>query len=181
MVAKRPNSKRNLDMAIRRLSGNDEAYVRSRTILANAIVASLMPEGVVKGGSALKIRFGDFGTRATTDLDAARASKLEVFVEKFEEALRKGWEGFEGRLITLEPAHPHGVPEGYVMQPFTVKLSYRGSAWCSVSFELGHNEIGDAENPDYLEPTDANNILTALGFPSLPAIPTMGLHHQIAQ
>lgn len=31
MVAKRPNSKRNLDMALRRIGGADEDYVRRRT------------------------------------------------------------------------------------------------------------------------------------------------------
>ena len=181
MVGKRPNSKRNLDMAIRRLGGDNEGYVRRRTVIANAIVSSLMPDGVVKGGSALKIRFGDIETRSTTDLDAAHVSCLREFTQKFERSLAEGWEGFEGRLIPIEPAHPHGVPESYVMQPFEVKLSYRGSPWCTVSVELGHNEIGDAEQPDYLEPTDANEILEALGFPRLPTIPTMGLHYQIAQ
>jgi len=38
MVAKRPNSKRNLDMALRRIGGVDEDYVRRRTVVANAIV-----------------------------------------------------------------------------------------------------------------------------------------------
>ena len=36
-----------------------DAYVHARTVMANAIVASLLPDGVVKGGSALKMRFGD--------------------------------------------------------------------------------------------------------------------------
>ena len=87
MVAKRPNSKRNLDMALRRIGGVDEDYVRRRTVVANAIVASMMPDGAVKGGSAMKIRFGDAATRASTDLDAARATSLEIFVGKLEDAL----------------------------------------------------------------------------------------------
>lgn len=181
MVAKRPNSKRNLDMALRRLGGGDEGYVRRRTAVANAIVASLMPDGAVKGGSALKMRFGEEGTRATTDLDAARSSSLDEFVRSFERRLDEGWEGFEGRLVPTEPAHPRGVPEGYVMQPFDVKLSYRGGAWCTVSFELGHDEVGDADDPDLVEPVVANDALLSLGFPALPPIPTMALHHQIAQ
>ncbi|MBQ2681481.1 MAG: hypothetical protein IJF97_06045 [Eggerthellaceae bacterium] len=67
MVAKRPNSKRNLDMALRRVGGTDEDYVRRRTLVANAIVASLMPDGAVKGGSAMKVRFGEDATRASTE------------------------------------------------------------------------------------------------------------------
>lgn len=42
MAMKRPNSKRNLDMAIRRLGSADEDYVANRTLIANAIVGSLM-------------------------------------------------------------------------------------------------------------------------------------------
>lgn len=180
MAVRRPNSKRNLDMAIRRLGG-DDGYVRRRTSVANAVVASLLPDGAVKGGSALKIRFGESGTRATTDLDAARASDLNAYVRALEQALDNGWEGFEGRLVPAKPAHPRGVPEGYVMRPYGVKLSYLGGAWCTVTLELGHDEIGDADDPDFIEPADANHTLAALGFPVLPPVPTMALHHQIAQ
>jgi hypothetical protein len=35
------------------------------------------------------------------------------------------------------------------MQPFDVKIDYRGTPWCTVKFELGHNEIGDAEGPEH--------------------------------
>lgn len=181
MVAKRPNSKRNLDMALRRIGGVDEDYVRRRTLLANAIVASLMPNGAVKGGTAIKIRFGDDSTRASTDLDAARSSGLDEFVRLFEDALIRGWCGFHGRVVSLPPAQPRNVPQGYVMQPFDVKLSYLGSSWCTVSLELGFNEIGDADKPDLIEPVDANVILNCLGFPSLDPIPVMPLHYQVAQ
>lgn len=50
-----------------------------------------------------------------------------------------------------------------------------------MSLELGHDEIGDADDPDYLVPADANRILAQIGFPELGPIPTMPLHHQIAQ
>jgi len=181
MVAKRPNSKRNLDMALRRIGGVDEDYVRRRTVVANAIVASLMPDGAVKGGSAMKIRFGDEATRASTDLDAARATGLDDFVGGLEDALAEGWCGIGGRVEPLSPAHPRNVPQGYVMRPFDVKLTYLGTLWCTVSLELGHDEIGDADEPDYLVPVDANRILAQIGFPELGPIPTMPLHHQIAQ
>ena len=66
---KKPNSMRHLDDAIRRLSGNTpQGFMQARTVMANAIVASMLPDGVVKGGSALKMRFGDAETRFTTDL-----------------------------------------------------------------------------------------------------------------
>lgn len=181
MVAKRPNSKRNLDIALRRMGGADEEYVRRRTLVANAVVGHLMPIGAVKGGSAMKIRFGDASTRASTDLDAARGEDLNTFVRELGDALAEGWYGFEGRISPREPAHPEDVPEGYVMRPYDVKMSYLGSPWCTVQLELGHNEIGDADDPDMVAPADANTILTSMGFPELGPVPTMTLHHQIAQ
>lgn len=181
MAVKRPNSKRNLDMAIRRMGSGDADYLRMRTLLANVIVAQLMPDGVVKGGSALKIRFGDGVTRATTDLDAARASSLGVFVSTFEANLERGWNGFTARLVARKPANPVDVPSAYVMHPYEVKISYLGSAWCTVEFELGHDEIGDADEPDMVEPTEASCILQAMGFPAPNLIPLMPLHYQIAQ
>lgn len=178
---KTPNSKRNLDMAIRRMGVTDEDYIRMRAMLANAIVAQMMPEGAVKGGSALKIRFGDDCTRATTDLDAAGKGSLTAFVSDFGERLANGWNGFTARLVPREPASPESVPAAYVMQPFDVKLDYLKGAWCTVVFELGHNEIGDADEPEMVYPAEANRMLETMGFPDLEPIPLMPLHHQIAQ
>lgn len=49
---KKPNSMRHLDDAIRRLSGNTpQGFMQARTVMANAIVASMLPDGVVKGGT----------------------------------------------------------------------------------------------------------------------------------
>lgn len=167
-------------MAIRRIAGDDE-YPRVRSLIANVIVCQLMPQGCVKGGTALKIRFGNEGTRATTDLDAARATALEDFTNQFAKNLEAGWEGFTARLVRRKPAEPIGVPMQYVMQPFDVKLSYLSSPWCTIQFELGFNEIGDADKPDYIASTDVSRILTCMGFPEPQAIPVMSLSYQIAQ
>lgn len=51
---KGPNSMRHLDDAIRRLCGGaPQDFVRARTVMANAIVASMLPDGVVKGGGTV--------------------------------------------------------------------------------------------------------------------------------
>jgi hypothetical protein len=178
---KRPNSKRNLDMAIIRLAGSNENFPRTRSIIANAIVGQMLPGGVVKGGSSLKIRYGDASTRATTDLDAARARDIDAFVGELEAALEAGWNGFTGQLVVRKPATPKRVPAQYVMQPFQVKLSYLGRAWCSVELEVGHNEIGDADAPELVEPAEANALLAQMGFPPLGPIALMPLHFQVAQ
>ena len=54
--AKRPNSRRNLDIAIDRLcaSTGDEPG-RVKRLLATAIVGQMLPDGAAKGGNALKI------------------------------------------------------------------------------------------------------------------------------
>ena len=143
----RPNSRRNLDIAIERLAKDSDEAVRIRRTMANAIVGQLLPDGAVKGGSSLKLRFGDGATRFSRDLDTARASDIENYVAKLEDALLPGWNGFTGKLGPGKPAKPKGVPTRYVMQPFEVKLSYNGKSWITVPLEVGHNEIGDAEDP----------------------------------
>lgn len=82
---KRPNSRRNLDFAMERLFGRDELPAK-RAIMANAIVAQMLPDGSVKGGSAIKMRLGDGATRYTTDLDVARASTMEDFETELDAA-----------------------------------------------------------------------------------------------
>lgn len=52
-----PNSRVNLDRAINRFAGNPQQGESLRNTFANAIVAQMMPEGVVKGGSAMKFRY----------------------------------------------------------------------------------------------------------------------------
>ena len=176
---KTPNSRRNLDEAIKRAHGED--YLRARTAMANAIVGQLLPEGVVKGGSALKLRFGNAATRFTTDLDAARVHDIEVFIENLENRLSEGWCGFTGHVVPRSPAHPRDVPEQYVMQPFDVKLSYNGKSWLTVPLEVGHDELGDADEVEYGLAEDVAALFEAVGLPAPGPSPLMPLHHQIAQ
>ncbi len=180
-MAKRPNSRRNLDIAIERIAGRGRDFVQARTIMADAVVAQMLPDGAVKGGSALKLRFGDEGTRFSEDLDTARASDIEEYIGALSNALEEGWQGFTGVAVRREPAAPAGVPASYVMQPYDVKLSYLGKSWATVPLEVGHNEIGDAEEPDMIVPQDAARLFEALGFEPPSAIPVMRLSHQISQ
>lgn len=182
MTAKRPNSLRHLDDAIRRqCGGGQDAYLRLRTVMANAVVAQMLPDGVIKGGAAIKMRYGNASTRYTTDLDTATATDPDAYAESLGEALARGWEGFSGRVVAREPAHPRGVPAEYVMRPFDVRLSYLGKPWCTVQLEVGHNEIGDADSSDWVELSDAAEALTSLGFPAPGSAPLMPLEHQVAQ
>ncbi len=149
--------------------------------MANAIVANALPNGVIKGGTAIKMRFGDNKTRFTTDLDTATATDPTLYAMQLGQALSQGWEGFTGRVVPREPASPNGVPNKYVMQPFDVKLSYMGKPWCTVPLEVGHNEIGDADIAEWIKPADAASLFEAVGFPAPGKAPLMPLCHQIAQ
>ncbi len=100
-----PNSVRHLDNAIRRIAGQD-GYVGARTLIANAIVAHLLPDGVVKGGSSLKFRYGDSTTRFTTDLDTARRVEIDQFLQDLAAALDEGWCDFTGRVVVGRQAKP---------------------------------------------------------------------------
>jgi len=181
MSDKVPNSRRNLDIAIDRILGREANPLQVRTLLANTIVGQLLPKGAVKGGSALKLRYGNKTTRFTRDLDAARHGELDSFINELGAALSIGWNGFTGRVVKKEPAKPKGIPGEYIMQPFEIKLSYLGKSWLTVPFEVGHDEIGDTETPDYFISQDIVGLFIKLGFPAPNPIALMPIHHQIAQ
>jgi hypothetical protein len=67
------------------------------------------------------------------------------------------------------------------MQPFEVKLAYNQKSWLTVPLELGHDEIGDAGDPDYVIARDVVELFLELGFPAPAPVALMPLHHQIAQ
>jgi hypothetical protein len=116
-----PTSVRSLEQRIRNLEGSDGLALRRRVGMALVVVGQMLPEGAIKGGSAMALRFGR-GTRFTQDLDAARVQPLARFRSDFEDSLAAGWAGFTGRLIEKAAPRPPGVPAAYVMQPFEVKL-----------------------------------------------------------
>ncbi len=178
---KPPNSRVNLDKAIERHFGTDAQFVEARSILANAIVGQFLPDGVAKGGSALKLRFGTHGFRATRDLDAARRGGIADFERILGERLRAGWNGFSGTVAPGRRARPRGVPGEYVMQPFEVRLSYNGKSWCTVELEVGHDEIGDADDPEFFLSPDVASMFETLGLPKPSPVPLMPIPFQIAQ
>ncbi|MBK8461809.1 MAG: nucleotidyl transferase AbiEii/AbiGii toxin family protein [Nigerium sp.] len=140
----------------------------------------MLPEGAIKGGTATTLRCGR-GTRFTRDLDAARVQPLAEFRSDFEDSLAAGWAGFTGRLVEKAAPRPPAVPTGYVMQPFEVKLDYRGRPWCTLRFELGHNEIGDADDPEYQVAPDLVGLFTEVGLEAPRPVPVMRSDHQVAQ
>ena len=181
-MKKRPNSRRNLDMALQRLYGVGANLVQVRMAMANTIVGQMLPDVVIKGGTSLRLRYGRRNSRYTVDCDVAKRIDIDVFVSGLKAALATGWNGFSGDLVAKRHASPKGVPAEYVMRPFDVKLSYLGRSWCTVLLEVGTNEVGLADAPE-MRPVadDIKELFTALGFPAPDPLPLMPLAFQVAQ
>lgn len=177
-----PNSKVNLDRAIERFAGDSIRAAELRGLMANAIVAQMIGGGVVKGGTGLRFRYGDKLTRMTMDLDTAWKTGLEEFLVDLRGKLERGWNGFSGEIRILRQASPRGIPFEYVMQPCDVKLKYRGASWYTVNLEIGHNEIGDANECDQVEiPEVLEKLFEFAALPKPSPIPAMRLEYQVAQ
>ncbi|MGO4246469.1 nucleotidyl transferase AbiEii/AbiGii toxin family protein [Paenarthrobacter sp. RAF54_2] len=89
--------------------------------------------------------------------------------------------GFTGRLAERKAPKPKGIPSSYVMKPFDVKLDYEGKPWCTAPFELGHNEIGDADDPEFALAPSISEMFTSAGLPAPDPVAVMPADHQIAQ
>lgn len=178
---RRPNSKVNLDRAIQRLYGTQARYVEIRSIIANAVVEQFLPQGVVKGGSALRLRYGLDNTRVTIDFDTAHRNDIEDFISTIETGLKAGWSGFTGEVIRRTPATPKDIPAQYVMQPFDVKLRYMKQPWCTVRLEVGYDEIGDAQVAEEFIADDILDVFKNLCLDEPKPIPLVPLTHQVVQ
>lgn len=176
-----PPNLRSLEQRIRNLETDDTSSLRRQVTMAMVVVGQLLPEGAVKGGTAMALRYGRAESRFTQDLDAARVHSLREFLDDFEASLNQGWAGFTGRVVDRQPPRPPGIPPAYVMQPFDVKLDYLGRSWRTVKFELGHNEIDDALEPELRIASDLVELFTDLGLPAPGPIPVMRADHQVAQ
>jgi len=178
-----PNSKSNLERAISRYTNNDAVRANELAVaLANAIVAQMIGAGVVKGGTSLKLRYGDKATRVTKDLDTAFSTDLDSFLKDIGAKLKAGWNGFTGEIVVLKQANPKGIPFDYVMQPCAVHLNYLDTPWRVVDMEIGHNEIGDADAYDTIGvPKEIALLVEHLCFPALGSIRAMKLEYQVAQ
>ena len=164
--------------------GPGDNSVRLRRAIANAIVAQMLPAGgVAKGGAAMKFRVGEGRSRFSRDFDAARRAGMSVedFIDAFEELLAVGWNGVTSRIVPRTPSEPLNVPDEYIMRPFDLRLSYLGQAWMTVPFELGHDEIGSADEPTYVMDDELADTIVALGFPRPEPVPVLAVEFQVAQ
>ena len=132
---------------------------------ANTIVAQMLPDGSVKGGSAIKMRLGDGATRFTTDLDIARASAIDDFFRAARRLFGNRMGGLHGRVGRVEA----GASQR--RSPAICDAAFLGEAIIQRQTVGNHRprsrpqlEIGDADKPDFVSPEDANAVLEKPGF-----------------
>ena len=146
-----PRNVADLQRELRRAASSNEEFAHWQVVMANVIAGQFLDGAVMRGGAALKLRYGDADTRYTMDFDASRSIDEAEFVDRYSERLAVGWNGFTGRIVRVKKPRPRNVPGQYVMQPFEIKLSYNNRPWCTVDFELSYNEVGDADRHDLVE------------------------------
>lgn len=179
-----PPNVRSLQRRVENLARTQDRPVRRlQRAISNTVVGQMLPAGVIKGGTALKLRLGESASRFTPDLDAARATSLTLddYLDELEDRLEAGWGGFSGVVAVIEPRVPEDVPDEYAMRPFHIRLTYRGSHWLTVRFELGRDEIGSTAMADDRMATDILELFKLLGLPAPSPLPLMAVEHQLAQ
>lgn len=186
MYNKPPGRLNNLQRRITDLSRESGVpEKRLMRVVANSIVAQMLPDfSLVKGGTGIKFRLGDSGSRFTADFDAARPIGMDEdeFIEIFRNSLNFGWNGFSGTISPMEQGPvPSDVPEDYLMTRYKVNVLYAGKHWMPVIFELGRDEVGSTSDTDAVMSAEILHIFRELGLPDPSPVPVMVVAHQIAQ
>lgn len=156
---------------------------RLQDFVANVVVSQMLPSSVVKGGTGLKLRFGEALTRQTPDLDTAFRGDHAAFLDEFARAAAQGWGHFTAVVVEGVPRAPAPVPSAYAMQPYTVKLRYRNRPFVTVDVEVGYDELeATTDEPiDRIQSDEVLDLFAELGLPQPGPVPVLPLHHQIAQ
>ncbi|GAA0314583.1 nucleotidyl transferase AbiEii/AbiGii toxin family protein [Kineococcus aurantiacus] len=164
------------------------ARIRARTssrlqvTIAQIVVAQLLPGGAIKGGAGMKLRLGEAFTRDSRDLDTAVREDVDTFVTDLATALQTGWGNFTGHVVPGVPPTPAGVPTGYVMRPFTIKLRYHGKAFLSLPLEIGYDELNALGGPlEHHLADDVATLFAELGLPTPAPVRLLPAALQIAQ
>jgi hypothetical protein len=179
-----PPNVRSLDKRIQNLADARGRPVRRiQRAIANTVVGQMLPPGVVKGGTAMKVRVGEGASRFTPDLDASRIRTLSLdeYLAQLDDRLLQGWGGFAGTLVELPAPQPDGVPEEYIMQPFDIRLEYQSRRWLTVRFELGRDEVGSTDEVETVLAEDILELFSILGLPDPQPLPVLALEHQVVQ
>jgi hypothetical protein len=174
---------------------------RARVLLCALIVSQMLPDAVaVKGGMGLKLRFGERGTRATSDLDVFTRTRGEAFEKAFQARLFQGWGtvppsrgqqsrdpraparvAFRATLRAMKVYNPGLARPESVMHPYRVSLSFLGKAWGSVEVEVSDLDIeADAHGREDID-GEVMSFAAEFGFGTLHRVNLVDVEYQIAQ
>ena len=174
---------------------------RARVMLCTLIVSQMLPDAVaVKGGMGLKLRFGERGTRATSDLDVSARLRGEEFEQVFGARLAVGWgrvpasKGERRRnpdapervaftaTVRAVKLHDPGLarPE-YVIHPYRVSIAFLGEAWGGLDVEVSDPEIDPYAHTRKEIDGELVQFGAYFGFGDLHPVELCDLEYQIAQ
>lgn len=174
---------------------------RARLMLCALVVSQMLPEAVVvKGGMGVKLRLGESGTRATSDLDVFSRVRGQELERAFRESLAKGWGSvpaskgalrrdplasdrvaFTATLKALRTHNPGLSHPEYVMHPYHVSISFLGVPWSSLDVEVSDPEI---DSEAYVRLNIAESLIqfaSRFSFGELQPVELAELEYQIAQ
>lgn len=191
-----------LDTRLREVSRDLEVPVtRARRMLCTLIVSQMLPDAVaIKGGMGVKLRMGERGTRATSDLDVSTRQRGADFEQAFRTRLTSGWGSVpaaKGALrrdpeapdrvaftAALKPQQPHDpglVRPRYVMHPYRVTLSFLGKEWSALDVEVSDPEIEPHAHSSRAIDGELMELSGRFGFGELRPVELIDLEYQIAQ
>lgn len=174
---------------------------RVRTTFIGVIAAQMLPDSVaLKGGLALKMKLGELGTRATSDLDAVFMDSYGATVESIEDRCKAGWGrvppskkqrranpnapervAFTGTLKEKEQHDPGARHPEYLMRPLRVTLNFLGKPWGAIDLELAYPETTTKLSPPSRIDSELTDKFEAFGFGKLAAVRFLALEVQVAQ
>lgn len=174
---------------------------RARVMLCTLIVSQMLPDAVaIKGGMGVKLRMGDLGTRATSDLDVSTRTRGDKFEQDFRARLAEGWgtvpasKGEQRRnpdapdrvaftaSVRAAKLHDPGLtrPE-YVMHPYRVSIAFLGSTWGALDVDVSDPEIDSYAHARTEIDGELVQFGAYFGFGELQPVELVGLEYQIAQ
>lgn len=174
---------------------------RVRTTFVGVVTAQMLPDSVaLKGGLAIKLKLGELGTRATSDLDAVYTDAYSKTLEEIKDRCRAGWGlvppskrqrranpdapdrvAFTGTVKELQQYDPGVQQPQYLMRPVRVSLSFLGKPWGAIDLELAHPETTKELSPPSQMDAELTERFENFGFGILAPVRFLAVEVQIAQ
>lgn len=174
---------------------------RARVMLCTLVVSQMLPDTVaVKGGMGVKLRFGERGTRATSDLDVSTRVRGEEFEQAFRARLAEGWGtvpaskgelrrnpdapervAFTATVRAVKLYDPGLARPEYVMHPYRVSIAFLGNAWGALDVEVSDPEIDAHAHTRKEIDGELVQFGAYFGFGDLQPVELVDLEYQIAQ